>query len=455
MTVDVYRAHWVVPITSAPVRDGAVAVRDGRITYVGPRSGTPPGAMHDLGDALILPGLVNAHTHLELTAMRGFLEELSFHQWIATLQRAKTTVLTPKSMLDSAKLGIAEGLRAGVTTFADTCDSGVALEAMHAMGVRGIMYQEVFGPEPEARDEAMASLRRKLDIHRTLRSPLLTLGVSPHAPYTVSDRLFEAVRDLAREQGLAVAIHIAESADEDALVTEAAGPFAEGHRMRGIPVARRADSPIALLDRLGILAARPLLIHCVRARESDIGAMASHQCSVAHCPASNAKLGHGVAPIHEMVDAGIAVGVGSDSMASNNRMHILEEARLAVLAQRARGGVFATFPASRALEMATIGGARSVGLERETGSLEVGKAADLCAFRLDEPHAIPNDDPIATAVFALGGASASMVLVAGQPRVVDGRLVGEDPGLIARVRATSAALHASRMDPPQAFRAFR
>lgn len=444
----VYRARWVVPVVSPAVRDGAVAVRDGRITYVGSSADAPSGQLRDLGDALLLPGLVNAHTHLELTAMRGFLEDLSFHEWIARLQRAKTTLLTPKSMLDSAKLGIAEGLRVGITTFADTCDSGVALEAMHAMGVRGVMYQEVFGPDPSACDEAIAGLRMKLDMHRALQSPLLRVGVSPHAPYTVSDRLFEAVRDLAREENLPVAIHIAESADEDAFVREATGPFADGHRARGIPVRVRGDSPIALLDRLGVLSVRPLLIHCVRAREADVAAMAMGRCSIAHCPASNAKLGHGVAPLHEFVKAGIPVGLGTDSMASNNRMDLLEEARLAVFAQRARGGEFAAFPASRALEMATIGGARSLGLEPEVGSLEVGKAADLCAFPLDDLHAIPHDDPIATAVFALGGATARLVLVAGQPRVVDGRLLDEDLGLSTRVRATSEALHASRMASP-------
>src|SRR5688572_13921910 len=201
----VYRARWVVPVTAPPVRDGALAVRDGRIAYVGAASRAPKGEVHDLGDALLLPGLVNTHTHLELTAMRGFLEDLPFAEWIARLQAAKTTVLTPESMLDSAKLGIAEGLLAGITSYADTCDSGVALEAMRTMRVRGIMYQEVFGPDPDACDEALASLRTKIEAHRTNESALVRLGVSPHAPYTVSDRLFEAARDLARALKLPMA----------------------------------------------------------------------------------------------------------------------------------------------------------------------------------------------------------------------------------------------------------
>jgi cytosine/adenosine deaminase-related metal-dependent hydrolase len=448
--VDVYRARWVVPVTAPPVRDGAIAVRDGRFAYVGPASRAPKGNVRDLGEALLLPGLVNAHTHLELTAMRGFLENLSFAEWIARLQRAKTGVLSRESMLDSAKLGIAEGLLAGITTYADTCDSGVALEAMRAMGVRGVMYQEVFGPDPDACDEAMASLREKLDAHRMNASSLVRVGVSPHAPYTVSDRLFEATRDLARKMSLPVAIHIAESAEEEAYVRDASGPFADGHRARGFVVAPRADTPVALLDRLGLLSMRPLLIHCVRTREADIRAIAAARCPIAHCPASNAKLGHGVAPLHEWLDAGITVGLGSDSVASNNRMHMLEEARVAMLAQGGRGR--STVTADAALELATMGGARCLGLADEIGSIEIGKSADFAAFPLDHLAAIPHADPIATAVFTLGGARATTVAVAGDLRVVEGEVLHLDAGLVARVGAVGDALRAfavSRHDPSE------
>jgi cytosine/adenosine deaminase-related metal-dependent hydrolase len=441
--VNVFRARWVVPVTSPPVRDGAVAIHDGRFAYVGPQDGAPKGEARDLGDALLLPGLVNVHTHLELTAMRGFLEDLPFPEWIARLQAAKSKVLTPESMLDSAKLGIAEGLLAGITTFADTCDSGIALEAMRAMGVRGIMYQEVFGPDPDACGEAITSLRQKIDEHRANESALVRLGVSPHAPYTVSDQLFEAVRDLARVMRLPVAVHIAESAEEEMYVRDASGPFADAHRTRGLSVAPRGDSSVALLGRLGVLSVRPLLIHCVRTHEADIRAIAAARCSIAHCPASNAKLGHGIAPLTEWLHAGITVGLGSDSMASNNRMHLLEEARLALLAQRGRGGSQAGFPASRALELATIGGARCLGLDHEIGSINVGKAADFAAFPLDEVSAVPHADPIATAVFALGGTRARVVAVAGELRVLDGRLVDDNEDVVDRVRVTAETLRAS------------
>lgn len=443
----VYRARWVVPVTTPPVRDGAIAVREGRIAYVGPASGAPRGEVRDLGEALLLPGLVNTHTHLELTAMRGFLEDLPFAEWIVRLQRTKTTVLTRESMLDSAKLGIAEGLLAGITTYADTCDSGVVLEALRATGVRGIMYQEVFGPDPTSCDNAMADLRQKLAAHREALSPLVHVGVSPHAPYTVSDRLFQAVGELAEGMRLPLAVHIAESAEEDAYVRDGAGPFADGHRARGLHVAPRAETPVALLGRLGILARRPLLIHCVRTRDEDIRAIARARCAIAHCPASNAKLGHGIAPLEQWLAQGITVGLGSDSMASNNRMHLLEEARLALLAHRARNPGRPPLSAARALELATIGGARCLDLHPEIGSLDVGKAADFAAFPLDEMAAVPHADPVATAVFALGGTRARTVAVAGELRVVDGRLLSADDAIADRVRMIGEALRASGVSP--------
>jgi 5-methylthioadenosine/S-adenosylhomocysteine deaminase len=189
-------------------------------------------------------------------------------------------------------------------------------------------------------------------------------------------------------------------------------------------VVPRADSPIRLLERVGVLDARPLLIHCVRVDGRDVGAIAQHDCAIAHCPASNAKLGHGIAPLTEFLRAGIRVGIGSDSVASNNRMDLLDEARLGVLMQRARTAQFNVITASEALELATLGGARALGLESEIGSLDVGKSADLAAFPLDAPRSAPVYDPASALVFAASGRMASFVAVAGRPLVRDSRLVG-------------------------------
>ena len=435
-----YHARYVLPMTSAPIERGTVAVDGERIAYVGERKQAPAGDDVDLGDVLLMPGLVNAHCHLELTAMRGFLEEMNFRQWIIRLTTVKRAVLDRDMLLDAARYGVDEGIRAGITTYADTCDSGVAFDAMIERGVRGVMYQEVFGPDPAQCDASMAELRQKIDALRPRQTPLVRVGVSPHAPYTVSDALFTAVTKYARDEHLPMAIHIAESELESQLVRDGAGEFADGLRRRGIDVSPRARSPIALLSSLGVLSARPLLIHCIRVDGADIRAIAEADCAVAHCPASNAKLGHGIAPLSELLDASasIDVGLGSDSMASNNYMDILGEARLAVLAQRMRLGGRAHIDASRALALATIDGARALGLHQRIGSLEAGKSADLAAFSCDGQ--LPIHDPAAAAVFSVTGRAARFVCVAGRVLLRDGSLVTDDATLGDRVQRSADAL---------------
>jgi len=435
-----YHARWVLPITRPPIENGTVVESAGVITYVGPRETAPAGDDTELGDAILLPGLVNTHTHLELTVMRGFLEDCRFTVWIDRLRRSRNEALTEGMLLDSARFGIIEGLEAGVTTYADTCSSGVVMRAMRELGVRGVMYQEVFGPDPSHADKAMRELEDRIIALETERTDLVTLGVSPHAPYTVSDPLYAAAARFAHERGLPLAMHVAESDAEQRSVVEGTGDFSEALRGRGITAARRARSSIALLEERGALERGPLLIHCVRVDDADIAVMARHGCSVAHCPASNAKFGHGIAPILPMIAAGVKVGIGSDSVASNNRMDMLDEARLAVLIHRASTRRHDAFGADEALALATLGGARALGLEARTGSLEVGKDADLAAFRIDTPRTTPLGDPSAAAVFALPGRSAELVTVRGSVLVERGRVLGIDTDLVDRVNSAGSAL---------------
>lgn len=437
-----YHARWVLPITRPPIENGTIVEKGGVITYVGPRETAPGGEGDDteLGNAILLPGLVNTHTHLELTVMRGFLEDCRFTVWIDKLRQSRSAALTDEMLLDSARFGIVEGLEAGVTTYADTCTSGVVMRAMRELGVRGAMYQEVFGPDPAQADAAMRELEDRIVKLEAEQTDLVTLGISPHAPYTVSDPLYDAAARFANRRGLPLAMHVAESEAEQRIVVDGGGDFADNLHRRGIATAKRARSPIALLEARGALERGPLLIHCVRADADDIGIMARHRCAVAHCPASNAKFGHGIAPIMPFIAAGIRVGIGSDSVASNNRMDILDEARLAVLIHRAATRRHDAFGADEALELATLGGARALGIDSRVGSLEVGKDADLAAFRTDSARTTPIGDPYAAAVFALPGRSAELVTVRGRVLVERGRVLAADTALVERVNAAGTAL---------------
>lgn len=428
-----YHARWVVPVSHPPIADGTVVTEGDRIVWVGPRADAPSaGTDDDLGDAILTPGLVNAHTHLDLTMLRGALEDLAFTDWVGTLIRAKREVLSAADFAEAALLGVAEGLSAGITTFADTADNDAPFRAMRALGVRGIAYREVFGPDPAQRDDSLAALDAAVRAMRTDATPLVQVGVSPHAPYSVSDALFAAVAVYAAEHGLPVAVHIAESDAEDQLVKNGSGPFAERLRARGIAVGARGATALTLVDRAGLLREGTLLIHCVRVSTAQTAQIARAGCGVAHCPVSNAKLGHGVAPLLDLLSARARVGLGSDSMASNNAMDLLAEARLASLQQRARSQRADVLPAAVAFRLATLGAAEALRLEHAIGSLEVGKQADLVAF--DVPAlAQPVVDPEAALVFAHAALRARRVVVAGSLRVRDGAVLGFDPMTASRV----------------------
>jgi cytosine/adenosine deaminase-related metal-dependent hydrolase len=423
-----YSARWVLPVTASPIADGAVLVSpEGIILETGPRSAVPlPDGAEDvrLDDAVLLPGLVNVHTHPELTAFRGLLDDLPFEAWIPTLNRIKRAVIPDDEDYGvAARWACIESLTNGITTLGATEDSGAALDACIESGMRGVVYREVFGPAPEQAINALAGLREKVADMRSRETSLVRVGISPHAPYTVSDALFELCGEMARTEHLPIAVHAAEAEVEDLLVKEGRGIFAEGLQGRGIDTPARARSTIALLERTRVLSAQPLLIHCVRIDGDDIARIADAGAAVAHCPVANARLGHGIAPVAELMAAGVRVGIGTDSVASNNRVDVLEEARVAQIAQRACLRSHDALASHVLLHLATIDGARALGLASRTGSLERGKDADLCAVALHGAHVQPVHDVVTSLFHSARGSDVVLSVVRGRVLYRAGRLL--------------------------------
>jgi len=415
-------AKFVLPITAPPIIGGAIAVEGSAIEEVGPLSDLiekfPNVNVENFGDAAILPGFVNCHSHLEISVMRGALDrvEHDFYTWLITLTKLRGDVLDDADLEISAIAGAVEGIRGGVTCFGDIGRFGsVGFNALKTVGLRGVLFQETnFSADGRTAGRDFELLKDKFLELQEIRTPLVEVGISPHAPYTVSRELFTNIARFAADNNIKVTIHAAESPEEDELMRRGTGFFTTVYERFGVDWQSPHCSSIEFLSDTGILETQPLLAHCITVTDSDIRLIADTGTSVAHCPKSNAKFGHGYAPFERLVDAGIPVGLGSDSVASNNVCDILEEARFAAFAARSRADRSRFVSAAQALEAATIGGAKALRMDDKIGSLEPGKQADIAVVSLANIAQQPVSDIHAALVFSSNARDVRMTIVAGR-----------------------------------------
>jgi 5-methylthioadenosine/S-adenosylhomocysteine deaminase len=400
-------AQWLIPVEGAPIEHAALLIdSEGRIADVGVDSvvARPPDAVvEEFGPAVIIPGLINTHTHLELTGFAELIREREFSAWIRRLRELKTT-RTSREFLQAARQGLQLCYAAGVTTVADTGDSDSVIQVLAEAEGSGIAYLEVFGPDPRQAHTSLGALRDRVIRAGRWAVQRVRVGVSPHAPYTVSAPLLALVAKWSRAEGLPLAVHIAESPAETELLRSGSGSFAAAWTERGIPLPPiLGGTPIEWLAENGGLSQLTLCIHAVQAGRSDIQLLASSGAAVAHCPLSNRAHGHGAAALALMIEAGVRVGIGTDSEVSVGRPDLLAEARAA--------RELARLTAHEALDLCTLRGARALGLETETGSLRAGKWADCVVIRL--PGAGASQDPVEH-VIASSSADVMLTCVGGR-----------------------------------------
>ncbi|MBA3634239.1 MAG: amidohydrolase family protein [Acidobacteria bacterium] len=422
-------ADYVLPVSSELIENGAVAVEKDKIISIGKRDELikkfPEANRDNFGEAVIMPGLVNAHSHLEITAMRGFLDDVEedFYAWLIKLTKTRAEKLVDKDIETSAIFGALEGARAGVTCFGDIGRMGKAgLQALKKIGLRGIVFQETeFSPKNEEAESDFARLKDKILALKESETELVKIGVSPHAPYTVSRKLFEKITDYALAENIKITIHAAESNQEREFFLTGEGFFAEVYEKLNLKWNAPKVSVIEYLAEIGVLRAKPLLAHCVKVSERDIELIAETGSRIAHCPKSNAKFGHGIAPLEKFLDKKIRVGFGSDSVASNNTCDILEEARFATLFARNIKDKKRFLTAREIIETATLGGASALGLENEIGTLEANKQADLIVVALDNIAQMPVHNVYSALLFASNARDVRLTMVGGEEVYRDGQ----------------------------------
>src|SRR5664280_680256 len=364
----IYRADWVIPVAAPVLADGALAVAGERIAAVGSAGDVtaahPEAPVVDLGRSVVMPGFVNCHSHLEYTSFRGILDDEEFGDWILSLIDVKAA-LTPEEYLVSARLGALEAISSGITTIADTSYNAVTLDAAGSAGLRGRVYLEVFGVDDARIDETVADVERRLTEAQAAAPPFFDVGLAPHAPYTVSSRLYQAISALARSRGLKVMSHVAESKEEITYVRSGSGKFAHDYREKmgweRMLIQPYGVSPIKYLQQFGVFDHNFLAVHCVHASHDDIRILKNKRAAVAHCPKSNAKTGCGIAPLPDLLRQGVRVGFGTDSPAASNIMDMFDEMRTALFLHRGVERDVSVLNAVQCIRIATLGGAEALG----------------------------------------------------------------------------------------------
>jgi 5-methylthioadenosine/S-adenosylhomocysteine deaminase len=411
-------ARWIIPVVpeNQVLEHHSLAIRDGRIVGLIPTQEAASAFLaeteRELPQHALIPGLINSHTHASMSLLRGLADDLPLMTWLNEhIWPAEGRWISEEFIQDGSQLAIAEMLLGGTTCFNDMYFfPDVTGRVADAAGIRAVVGLIAIDFPSVWASDGDEYLHKGLQVHDQFRSrPLIHTAFAPHAPYSVADPVLERIRVLADELDIPIHIHLHETNDEI------------------VQSLQHHDSrPMARLQRLGLLSPSLMAIHMTHLEDSEIETFAASGGHVVHCPESNLKLASGFCPVHRLMQAGINVALGTDGAASNNDLNMFSEMHSAALLGKGVAGDASALPAASALSMATINGARALGLEQETGSLEVGKSADLVAVALDQVGSQPLYHPISQLVYACGREQVDHVWVAGRQLVSDGNLTTLD-----------------------------
>ena len=395
--------------------DGILAIKESQIVYVGQEKQEILDQAEQLIDyqgAWIMPGLVNCHTHSAMTGLRGIRDDSNLHEWLEDYIWPAEAEFTPEMTTKAVKEALAEMLQSGTTTFNDMYNpNGVDIaeiyEAIKVSKMRCYFSPTLFSSDMETTAETIARTRAIIEIIKGYQDPNFKVMVAPHSPYSCSLDLLEASLELAKEENIPLHIHVAETQEES-----------------GIILKRYGKRPLAFLDELGYLDHKAVFAHGVELNEAEIERLADSQVAIAHNPISNLKLASGIAPVVQLQKAGVAVGIATDSVASNNNLDMFEEGRTAALLQKMKSGDASQFPIETALKALTIEGAKVLGMADEIGSLEVGKQADFLVIQPQgKIHLQPQENMLSHLVYAVKSSDVNDVYIAGEQVVKDGQVL--------------------------------
>jgi 5-methylthioadenosine/S-adenosylhomocysteine deaminase len=416
------------------IQDGAVAIRSDAIAGVGTTSEIESefdaARIVDAHNDLVLPGLINGHAHAAMSLFRGIADDLALNDWLRKyIFPAEARNVTPDFVTWGTKLGILEMLRGGITTYADMYyfENAVARATKDA-GMRGVLGETIIDfPAPDNKTPAQALSYTQTYINQWKGDPLITPAVAPHSIYTCSQKTLQESAALARRNGVPILTHLAEAPFE----------LEQSRELHGA-------TPVGYLERIGFLGPDVVAAHCVWVDAADIAALVHFGVGCTNNPSSNMKTAAGVMPVPELLSAGLAVGIGTDGAASNNNLDMFEEMDLAAKLQKITRMDPRALPAEQVVEMATIGGARALHMQKEIGSLETGKKADLILIDTTAPHATPLYNVYSELVYALKASDVETVIIGGRVVMQDRHMLTMDePEILAKARQYQKKISAS------------
>lgn len=417
-------ARYVIPVNAPHIENGAVLVHDDTIVEVGSanklKNRYPDEPVKDFGLATLMPGFVDAHTHLEYSAMRGLINDAPYPAWKLHIAD-KEELFDAQDWDDSALLGALEAIRCGITTVADITATGASLRAVQQVGMRGVIYREVGTMDRQEVDHVLEDAFKDVASWKSEVSDLLQIGIAPSALYNCHPLVFEGVAKFAKD-GTPVALHLAGSREEYEFIRYGSSAFSvhsiEQERGYGIdvpPWLATGTSPVNYILNWGIFdAPNVLAIHCVQVDDDDIEILADHNINVAICPRCNAQLAMGVAPLTKLLKAGVTVGLGTDSPAATDSTDPFAEMQTGLLLQRALGNRQSFIKANEMLQIATLGSAQALGIDDQVGSLEPGKKADIIAVDLSNSNQAPTHDPGQAVLFTAHPGNIMMTMIDGK-----------------------------------------
>ena len=411
----IIKARWIATVDEhdSLLEDHALVIKNDTIIDILPsaeakQSYSAKREAH-LTHHLLIPGMINSHCHAAMALLRGFADDLPLQTWLEQhIWPAEGQHVGPEFVYDGSQIAIAEMIRTGTTCFADMYFfPEQTAKAAQEVGMRAHLAPPVFDFPSNWQTGPNQYLNAITDLHCAYaENPLITTAIGPHAPYTVSDESFNQICATRNQLNCGLHIHVHETAQE---VRDSLAQF--GHR------------PLARLAQLGAINSSTQCVHMTQIDESDLSVLKQHQPSVVHCPKSNLKLASGFCPVHTLLEAGINVALGTDGAASNNNLDMLSEMQYAALLAKPVSGVATAVSAAQALRLATINGAKALGLDQQIGSLEIGKQADICAIELDHLSQAPVYSPLSALVYASSSHQVSDVWIAGEQQLASGQLI--------------------------------